>query len=255
MEKIFKYIVYQTVNTINNKIYIGVHKTATLDFDGYLGNGVLTTNSNTYKHPKTLFQRAVKKYGIKSFVRTTLKIFDNLEDALDLERWLVDEQFIKRPDTYNMVLGGHEILPTNAKSIYLYDKSGNFVKEFQSQEDAGYFIYKRKGAGSNISRAINTGGFCGEFQVSRIKVDFMKDYETYKNTKWNNLVKQFKEKEGLEKHFGNPKKIAQYDLNGNLITIYKSIGECKRAGFTNVQAVIEGRREKCKGFTFKYYED
>ena len=83
----------------------------------------------------------------------------------------------------------------------------------------------------------------------------MKDYETYKNTKWNNLVKQFKEKEGLEKHFGNPKKIAQYDLNENLITIYKSIGECKRAGFTNVQAVIEGRREKCKGFTFKYYED
>lgn len=33
-----KYIVYQTINKINNKIYIGVHKTEDPDiFDGYLG--------------------------------------------------------------------------------------------------------------------------------------------------------------------------------------------------------------------------
>ena len=35
-----KYIVYQTTNLINNKIYIGVHKTVNPDiFDGYIGNG------------------------------------------------------------------------------------------------------------------------------------------------------------------------------------------------------------------------
>ena len=39
MEKIF-YIVYQTVNTVNHKIYIGIHQTASLEFDGYLGNGI-----------------------------------------------------------------------------------------------------------------------------------------------------------------------------------------------------------------------
>lgn len=255
METIFKYIVYQTVNTVNNKIYIGIHKTATLDFDGYIGNNVYVNKPSTYAHPKTLFQRAVKKYGVANFKRTVLKVFDTLQDALDLERFLVDEQFIKRPDTYNMILGGKLEKPTNTKSVYLYDKYGQFYKEFSSQEEAGVFIYGKKSCGGNISRAIKTGAFCGEYQVSNTKVDFMKDYITYKDTSWYKQVNKFKNYSGPEKAFGNPKLIAQYDLQGNLIQTFKSIGEAKRAGFTNVQGVLEGTRNSCKGFTFKYYED
>ena len=175
MEKIF-YIVYQTVNTVNNKIYIGKHQTSSLEFDGYIGCGVYINQPNTYMNPVTNFQKAVKKYGTSSFIRTTLKIFDNLQDALDLERWLVDEKFIKRPDTYNMILGGKEIQPTNSKKVFLYDKNGNFVKEFPSQQKAALFIYGRESGSSSISRALKQGyGFCGNYQVSKIKVDFMKD--------------------------------------------------------------------------------
>lgn len=37
----YKYIVYQTINLVNNKIYIGVHKTVDPTvFDGYIGCGV-----------------------------------------------------------------------------------------------------------------------------------------------------------------------------------------------------------------------
>ena len=255
MEKIF-FIVYQTINTVNNKIYIGKHQTAKLEFDGYIGNGVWINKPNTYMNPTTNFQKAVKKYGTNSFIRSTLKIFDNLQDALDLERWLVDEKFIKRPDTYNMVLGGKEFQPTNSKGVFLYNKNGDFVKEFPSQQKAALFIYGRESGGSSISRALKQGyGFCGEYQVSKIKVDFMKDYNTYKDTIWEKMVNKFSDKQGLESRFGNPKKVAQYDKNGNLITIYKSLGECKRAGFTNAQGVIEGKRNHCKGFIFKYIED
>lgn len=82
----------------------------------------------------------------------------------------------------------------------------------------------------------------------------MKDYNSYKNTIWEKQISNFKNKTGLENRFGNPKKVAQYTKDGELVTIYKSLGECKRAGFTNAQGVIEGKRTHCKGFIFKYVE-
>lgn len=55
--------------------------------------------------------------------------------------------------------------------------------------------------------------------------------------------------------FGKPLQIEQYDTNGNLIKTYFSMGEAKCAGFTNVQAVIEGKRSLCKGYIFKKKQD
>jgi hypothetical protein len=83
-----KYIVYLTINVVNLKIYIGVHKTNTpYEFDGYLGCGVKV--NATLKNPTTPFQYAVKKYGSKNFKRHTLSIFDTKEEAYNLEKQLV----------------------------------------------------------------------------------------------------------------------------------------------------------------------
>ena len=50
----WKYIVYCTVNIVNNKIYVGVHKTKDASkFDGYIGNGVYVSQPYTYKYSKT----------------------------------------------------------------------------------------------------------------------------------------------------------------------------------------------------------
>ena len=47
-----KWIIYKTTCTVNNKIYIGQHKTDNID-DGYIGSGKLITS-------------AIKKYGKKN---------------------------------------------------------------------------------------------------------------------------------------------------------------------------------------------
>ena len=95
-----KYIVYLTTNLksqINgiNRIYVGVHKTENPSiFDGYLGCGCYINQPSTYMYPKTPFQYAVKKYGVQSFRREILFIFDNKQDAYNKEAEIVNTDFL-----------------------------------------------------------------------------------------------------------------------------------------------------------------
>jgi len=104
------YIVYQTKNLINNKTYIGVHKTNNIN-DGYIGCGIYSTISGDNLRRKinsnSALPKAVKKYGIKNFKREILSFFDSYDDALNEEAWLVDENWIKSADNYNVALGGN----------------------------------------------------------------------------------------------------------------------------------------------------
>lgn len=86
------FIVYKTTNLINQKIYVGIHKTEILD-DGYLGSG-------------TLLKRAINKYGKTNFHREVLHYCNSIEETLKHERSIVTEEFIKDPMTYNLCCGG-----------------------------------------------------------------------------------------------------------------------------------------------------
>lgn len=146
-----KYIVYLTTNLkskVNNtnKIYIGVHKTENPDiFDGYLGCGVYVNRASTYMYPKTAFQYAVKKYGVNSFKRQILFIYDNPLDAFNKEKELVTSEFIKQPFTYNIAIGGiggslYKQLPEwYTKPLYQFDKCGNLVNKWKSTLEASEF--------------------------------------------------------------------------------------------------------------------
>lgn len=69
----------------------------------------------------------MKKYGYSSFVRHTLKVFDNHKAAYKLEEEIVDIDFVKRRDTYNTKTGG--IGGGTYKTFYQYDMLGNFIKK------------------------------------------------------------------------------------------------------------------------------
>ena len=127
-----KYIVYLTTNLVNRKIYVGVHRTETPEiFDGYLGNGLTIQDQSKLRHPKEPFHYAVKKYGIKNFERRTLQVFNTYEEALKLESEIVNEEFIKRKDTYNVTLGGG-MPPIKTKHIYQFDLQGNLINDYES---------------------------------------------------------------------------------------------------------------------------
>lgn len=143
MGKNYKYIIYQTINLVNNKIYVGRHRVEDISvFDGYIGNGVNINYPSSYMNPKYAFQFAVKKYGTKNFRRSTLYIFDTEQEAIDKEAEIVNDNFINRPDTYNMILGGGGMKPEgySTKKIYQFDVDGNLIKEWDNCYDIAEFF-------------------------------------------------------------------------------------------------------------------
>ena len=88
----FFYTVYKITNLVNNKIYIGVHKT-TNPYDNYL-----VSNS--------IIKRAIKKYGKDSFKKEILFYCDDEITMYLKEADIVNTIFVNRKDTYNIVIGG-----------------------------------------------------------------------------------------------------------------------------------------------------
>lgn len=86
------YYLYKITNTVNNKIYIGVHQTKNLN-DDYFGSGLN-------------LHRAIKKYGKENFRKEILEYFDNEESMLTREKELVNAEFVKSTNTYNINEGG-----------------------------------------------------------------------------------------------------------------------------------------------------
>lgn len=102
------YTVYRITNVYNGKIYIGVHKTKNLN-DGYMGSG---------RHLKN----AMKKYGKDSFRKEYIAIFDNPEKMYDMEAELVNEHFVSHESTYNIGLGGKNVIESiNEMGKNIYD--------------------------------------------------------------------------------------------------------------------------------------
>lgn len=195
------YIVYKTTNLINGKVYIGVHRTNPDIFDGYIGCGI--TKKDQKKKVNKGLPTAVKKYGYYNFKRETLFIYPDTEEgckqAYEKEAELVDINWVKSKDNYNLVVGGkftcYEKLK---KEIAQYTLDGVFIRTWSSIAEAESTLNL-----SNISQnLIGKSKYCGEFQ-------------------W----KYYTDENNIEPVIKKEKSVYQFDLQGNLIKSWKSITE------------------------------
>ena len=208
MENNLKFILYCTTNIVNNKIYIGVHKTNPNEFDGYIGCGVYISRPSTYERSKSKFHYAVKKYGVKNFKRSTIQIFDNEEDAYELESYIVNNEFLARPDVYNTALGGtNGSYILTCKKVYQYDCSGNFIVEHKSITDAANSVNR---ALISIQRAIKDRCKCCDYFWTDVYYDVLD-------------LSKMKQYNGIETI-----PVFQYSENGEYECCYPSIKEASK---------------------------
>ena len=160
------YLVYKTTNLVNGKIYIGKHETDNLD-DGYLGSGIL-------------IQRAIKKYGEENFKREILFECSTREEMDAKEAELVNEEFLKRKDVYNIKLGGQggwdyvveNRLNTNPKSNSIgaqaYVNRLRTDKNFRNEVIARWLSIVKK-ARMEHPEKFRTNGFQGKHHTEETK--------------------------------------------------------------------------------------
>lgn len=221
-----QYIVYCTTNITNGKYYIGVHQTYTpWKFDGYLGNSAWIDKPSSYNKGKYPIHAAILKYGVHNFKRVTLKVFDNEADALDLERWLVTEEFIKQPSNYNAVVGGG-MPPLLNKEVNQFDLEGNFIKTWKSETEIRDYFQSKVSMIEVIRNKRNFAGYFWAFD------------KTINVSEYQKVTKR-----GY---------IDQYDLNGNYITSFKSTNVASQQldiDFKKLNTAIF-RMKPCEGYYF-----
>ena len=117
------YTIYKTTNLINNKFYIGLHTTDDLN-DKYLGSGIF-------------LKKAIKKYGVSNFKKEILHILKTKKEMISKEKEIVNEEFVKREDTYNMTKGGYGLSTlSEEKRLETIEKIRKSNKERDSTESS-----------------------------------------------------------------------------------------------------------------------
>lgn len=117
------------------------------------------------------------------------------------------------------------MLQIKNRPVYKYDKDGNYLQSYQTQEKA-----EKENKFSNITKSI---------KFKRLDEN---------NFYWSlELLPKYNVP---SKH--SAKKVAKLDENGNIIQIWNSSNLCAKEVGTAVKNVLRGKYEMHKGFKYKY---
>jgi hypothetical protein len=185
------FLIYKTTNKTNGKIYIGVHecnKDCKYSKSGqcsYLGSG-------------TAISKAVKKHGAENFIRETMFEFETLEQALEKERSLVMEDFVKSNLNYNLTVGGG--LPPNQSGFVMSEEAKEKIAVASKNRSAQI----SETAKQTMKTRSENGGWTEDEIRKRVKT-------RRKVGSYNNDMKACNTKESIKKRVETKKKLGQYD--------------------------------------------
>lgn len=194
------YCVYMHKNKINGKGYIGI-----------TGASPERRWKNGYGYFKNEhFYRAIQKYGWDNFEHTILHDGLSKEEAAKIEIDLIKKYNLTDPNLgYNYSRGGDL---AKSKYIYQYDPvTGDFIKEWENGKVAAAAI----GVVDEGIYAVCTG------KTKHAKGNYY-TYVDYGDHLPDNILEYINSD-------GNWKEVAQYDLNGNFLKKYKSIGDAEKS--------------------------
>ena len=120
------HVVYKTTNIVNNKIYIGLHSTNNIN-DNYIGSGYV-------------LKEAIKKYGKSKFKKEILYVFNSRDEARKMEASIVDKDFCKRKDTYNLTEGGMGVENQFGSNNHMYGKQAPNAKKVKAIHKDGTVV-------------------------------------------------------------------------------------------------------------------
>lgn len=178
-----KYTIYKTTNLINEKYYIGMHKTEDLN-DDYLGSGVALKN-------------AIKKYGRENFIKEILFIFETEQEMKDKEMELVNEDVVNDVFSYNMKIGGIGGWPdTSGKNNPNYGKA--LWKKGKTQEEIDAINAKRASHGE-------ANGMFGKTHTDEAKAKIIAANQAWLKTAEGKAAKKKQAEELSKRMKGKPK--------------------------------------------------
>lgn len=172
------YLIYKITNLINDKIYIGKHKTNDIE-DDYMGSG-------------KILKIAKQKYGIEHFKKEIMFECETEEDMNLKEVEIVNAEFIKLNSNYNLMPGGQggntllnytdvELMISNNK------KSKGVTDVWDTLSEVERF--KRNSKGQNNTNQIKKGD-----KISKWRKDFFNN-----ETEEAKLIRVKKASDGAKK--------------------------------------------------------
>ena len=156
---------------VNGKLYIG--QTRWELYDRWSGH----KHDACKRNHKTVFCKAIKKYGSENFkIELLEKVYANTDDELTHKLnekeiyYIAKYHSLTHENGYNITKGGDNIGFAQKVKTYCFKINGELVGEFESRAAAGRFIGVR---GEDVASAILRGGLCkGYYFASTPEFDY-----------------------------------------------------------------------------------